>query len=243
LPFYRTLEAASPKIGGFFLLDRMNRMGKRLNSSKGFQRRRSRRQLCLIFVSVIVGLWALAWFAAQMLLVKTEKSQSDAIAILAGSGTYVERAHFAANLFNAGNAPIILLTNDGEISGWSIAEDRNPLFVERTVEVLRRDGVPPERIRIIPNHVTNTFEEATTLRAYTEANGINSILVITSPYQSRRALWTLRRVFTSSRVSIALDFPHPGTQTPSPAAWWLFKIGWKLVPGEYLKLIYYWWRY
>ena len=221
----------------------MNQMVKRLYSSKGFLRRRSRRQLCFIIVSVVVGLWVLAWIAAQMLLVKVEKSQSDAIAILAGSGTYIERAHFAANLFNAGNAPIILLTNDGEISGWSIAEDRNPLFVERTVEVLQRDGVPRESIRIIPNSVTNTFEEATTLRAYAEENGINSIVVITSPYQSRRALWTLRRVFSGSRVSFALDFPRPGTQTPSPAVWWLFKIGWKLVPGEYLKLIYYWWRY
>lgn len=192
---------------------------------------------------MIAGLWVLAWIAAHMLLVKVEKSQSDAIAILAGSGTYVERAHFAADLFKAGSAPLILLTNDGEISGWSIAEDRNPLFVERTVEVLRRDGVPRESIRIIPKNVTNTYEEVTTLRAYTEANGIKSIVVITSPYQSRRALWTLRRVFTGSTVSIALDFPSPGTQTPNPAVWWLFKIGWKLVPGEYLKLIYYWWRY
>ena len=38
---------------------------------------------------------------------------------------------------------------------------------------------------------------------------------------------------------IGVDSAEPGEQSPRPATWWLHRLGWKLVPGEYLKLIYY----
>ncbi len=187
-----------------------------------------------------VGAWPLlAWIAAKGLIVKAELSQADAIAVLAGSSTYRERTHRAAQLFHEGRAARIALTNDNQRSGWSAAEQRNPLFVERAVEELKEQGTPVERIEIVPGAVTNTYEEVLHLREYALARGLRSIVVVTSAYQSRRALWTLRRVFHGTGVAIGMDAVEPGEQSPSPATWWLHKLGWKLVPGEYLKLIYY----
>jgi len=185
----------------------------------------------------------LAWIAAKGLIVNAELPQADAIAVLAGSSTYLERTRRAAQLFNQGRAARIALTNDNQRSGWSGEQQRNPLFVERAVEELRRQGVPVERIDIVPGAVTNTYDEALHLRQYALERSLRSILVVTSAYQTRRALWTLRRVFQPTGVMIGIDSAAPGAQSPSPSSWWLHRLGWKLVPGEYVKLIYYRWKY
>jgi uncharacterized SAM-binding protein YcdF (DUF218 family) len=198
-----------------------------------------------IFVGLFsLGAWPLlAWIAAKGLIVKAELSQADAIAVLAGSSTYRERTHCAAQLFHEGRAARIALTNDNQRSGWSAAEQRNPLFVERAVDELKQQGVPIERIEIVPGAVTTTYDEAVHLRQYALERNLRSILVVTSAYQSRRALWTLRRVFLLSDVVIGVDSAEPGEQSPGPATWWLHRLGWKLVPGEYVKIIYYRWKY
>jgi uncharacterized SAM-binding protein YcdF (DUF218 family) len=184
--------------------------------------------------------WVLvAWAAAGWLVVREELPRADAVAVLAGSATYVERAQRAAELYREGRAPRVVLTNDGLSGGYSAADDRNPLFVERAVRELRAAGVPEEAVEVVPETVSSTFDEAVRLRAHAEARGYNSLLVVTSGYQSRRALWTLKRVFEGSGVRVGVEPVEPGRQTPRPFAWWLYPLGWRLVPGEYAKLIYY----
>lgn len=194
-------------------------------------------------VALSLVAWLLAWVAARALIVHSEPAPSDALAVLAGSSTYVERARWAARLFNEGRAPKIVLTDDGLRSGWSVAQQRNPFFVERAADELKRLGVPPERIEIIPQVVSSTHEEVLLLREYADENDLRSIVVVANPYQSRRALWTLRRVFEGSHVDVRLDPPPTGEQTPAPATWWRHKLGWQLVPGEYLKMAYYLMQY
>lgn len=181
----------------------------------------------------------LGWIAAKGLIVNAELPQADAIAVLAGSSTYLERTHRAAQLFHEGRAAKIALTNDNLHSGWSAEQQRNPLFVEQAFDELTNQGVPAGRIEIVPGAVTSTYDEALRLRQYALARSVRSLLVVTSAYQSRRALWTLRRVFERSDIAIGLDSVEPGEQSPTPATWWLHRLGWKLVPGEYLKIIYY----
>lgn len=189
--------------------------------------------------------WSLAaWGAARWLVVvRADLPRADALAVLAGSSTYVERSRRAAELFREGRAPRILLTDDGQRGGWSAAQERNLLFVERASEELRRAGVPHEKIEVIPQTVSSTHEEAVRLREYALAHGLRSVLVVTSGYQSRRALWTMRRVFDGSGIAVGVHAVEPGLQAPRAATWWLSTLGWRLVPGEYLKLIYYRLRY
>jgi hypothetical protein len=44
-------------------------------------------------------------------------------------------------------------------------------------------------------------------------------------------------------VQIGLDAVPPGQQSPPPETWWLTLRGWKLVPTEYVKMVYYLIRY
>lgn len=194
-------------------------------------------------VVALVGWSLLAWAAARGLVVEAKLARADALVVLAGSSTYLERTEHAARLFAEGRAPLVLLTNDGLIGGWSNAENRNPLFVERAAEDLRRRAVPAANVEIIPQVVSSTYEEAVGLREYAASRGLRSLLVVTSAYHSRRALWTLRRVFRDSGIVIGLDAPDAGAQSPAAVSWWLHPLGWQMVPGEYLKLIYYAWSY
>ncbi len=163
--------------------------------------------------------------------------------MLSGSSAYVERARRAAQLFAAGRAPKIILTDDGGRGGWSSAEQRNPSFVELAAAELRRAGVPADKIEALPERVASTYEEAALLRTYADAHGARSLLFVTSAYHSRRALWTLRRVFKDSGREIGLATMPPGEQSPAPLTWWLSAAGWRMVAGEYLKFGYYWWQY
>jgi uncharacterized SAM-binding protein YcdF (DUF218 family) len=105
--------------------------------------------------------------------------------------------------------------------------------------------VPADKIEIIWRPVSSTFDEAALAREYADAHRLRSILVVTSAYHSRRALWTFRRAFRGSGVAVGVEAVAPGgrRQSPAPGAWWLSRLGWQMVAGEYVKLIYYRCRY
>ena len=195
-------------------------------------------------VLLLLAAWSiLAWVAASALVVRPTLPRADALVVLAGSSTYVERTHRAAQLFAEGVSARIVLTNDNLRGGWSASQERNLLFVELAAEELKRHGVPGEKIEIVPGAVTSTYDEIRRVREYSAARGLRSILIVTSAYHSRRAWWTVRQVFRDSNIAVGLEVVAPGEQTPRPATWWLHRFGWKLVPGEYVKMIYYRWKY
>jgi uncharacterized SAM-binding protein YcdF (DUF218 family) len=185
----------------------------------------------------------LAWCAAQFLIVKADVPVADAIVVLSGSSTYIERADWAAKLYREGRAPLIILTNDGVIGGWDHREERNPFYYELSARRLEQQGVPAARIQVVPEKAQGTYEESLLIRDFAVTKGLNRLVIVTSGYHSRRALWSMRRAFDRSRVEVGIDSAPPGSQTPSPWLWWSGRWGWKLVAGEYLKLIYYWVKY
>jgi uncharacterized SAM-binding protein YcdF (DUF218 family) len=222
-------------------------MSKTGNSTPLIKRegRRARRVRVLVWTAALaVAAWPLAaWLAARELVVSAELREADALVVLSGSAAYVERTRLAAELFHEGRAPLILLTDDGERGGWSQQEQRNPSFRERAAAELERRGVPAGQIETLPGLVAGTHEEALRLREYASARNLRSLLVVTSPYHSRRAWWTLRRVFRGSGIETGLAVPARAEQTPPPERWWLERRGWRQVPAEYLKLAYYWMNY
>ncbi len=181
----------------------------------------------------------LAWLAAEALVVNADPTQADTLLVLAGSSTFKERTHQAAQLFKEGRAPKIILTNDNQESGWSVELQTNPLYVQRAASELKSVGVPEERIEIVPETVSSTRDEAARVREYAASSGLHSILVVTSAYQVRRARWTFNKIFAGSGVSISFSSVPPGDQTPRPLTWWLHRRGWRMVAGEYVKLAYY----
>ncbi len=206
-------------------------------------RRMSLKRVSGVMVALLIAWPFFAWAAAQFLIVRTKViKRADVLVVLGSSSTYVERTRWAAQLFQAGHAPKIILTNDNERGGWSSAEQRNPFFVERAAAELQYAGVPAEKIEVLPQPVSSTHDEAVLLRRYAEEHHIQSLAVVTSAYHSRRALWTLHRVFDGSNIEIEMNPVATGKfdwQSPSPLTWWWKWRGWRAVALEYPKLIYY----
>jgi uncharacterized SAM-binding protein YcdF (DUF218 family) len=212
-------------------------MGSEQREAKRGRRRRAWRALVVLLI-----LWpALAWAAAAALVAGAGVERADALVVLSGSGAYVERARRAGELYREGRAPRVLLTDDGQRGPWSEARQTNPLFVERAREELLRDGVPAESVEVLPGRVASTHDEVVAARAYAERGGARSLLFVTSAYHTRRALWTVRRVFRGSGVEVGVE----GTEAdaPPPWTWWLSRRGWRHVAPEYPKLVYYYWAY
>src|SRR5262249_3327435 len=143
----------------------------------------------------------------------------------------------AAKLFRQGRAPRIILTNDNVQLGWDSNERRNPFSYEQARRMLQAEGVPSERIEVLLEPVIGgTYGEFKLVRSYVSQMQLHSLVVVTSAYHSRRALWTANNVFNGTRLTIGLEHASPA---PSPWDWWLSRSGWRMVPQEYLKLLYY----
>ena len=196
-----------------------------------------------IFLKVLVAcvlLWPFAaWLGARLLITEAPLDNADAIVVLSGSANYKERAHEATRLLLEGRSPRILITNDNQHGPWSSPDQRNLFFYERSLKEIRNAGVPAEKVELLPQAVSSTHEEAELVRQYAAAHGLRSVLIVTSAYHSRRALWVFSRVFGNTGTRIGLVSVRPGDESPRPATWWFSRRGWKLVPTEYIKMIYY----
>lgn len=198
------------------------------------------RRSILKLVSCCILIWPFAaWAGAKYLITEAPLDTADAIVVLGGSATYKERAHEAARLLFAGRSQRILITNDNARGPWSSAEQRNLYFYERSLEELRSAGVPSQSVDVLLQPVASTYEEAELIRDYAQQHGLRSILIVTSAYHSRRALWVFSRVFRDTGIRVGLVAVAPGDESPEPATWWLSVRGWRLVPTEYVKMIYY----
>ena len=188
---------------------------------------------------VIVAWIVVAALAPRGLVVSAPLASADAIVVMSGSSAYRERTQKAAELYREGRAPLVLLTDDHTQGGWSSAQQRNPYFVERAIDELMNAGVPREQIRVAPGFATSTREEALLLKDFAVGEGLKSLLVVTSSYHSRRTLGCLRQTFAGTGTTIGLEPVGDG----EPAFWWLRPEGWRTVGIEYVKLIYYWFKY
>jgi uncharacterized SAM-binding protein YcdF (DUF218 family) len=194
-----------------------------------------------LFAIIVFLLWWLtAWLAARWLVVSEPLERADAIVMLSGSGSFVERASYAAQLYQQGTAPKIILTNDGEQGSWSTAEQLNPFFFERARNQLLTHGVPSEAIMVLPDIVSSTHDEASLVRRDVDQYRLKSILLVTSSYHSRRVLSTFRKSFAGSGCQVGIQPVPSSMEAFSSATWWWHVKGWLNVPMEYFKLVYYW---
>jgi uncharacterized SAM-binding protein YcdF (DUF218 family) len=200
----------------------------------------------VLLKSALIGLiiwFPLAWLAARLLIVDVQLAHADVIVVLGGSATYKERARAAADHLLKGRGERVLLTNDNLQGPWSSSKQRNLFFYERSLEELAGAGLTSDRIEVLMQPVAGTRDEALVVREYAIAHKVNSLLIVTSAYHSRRALWIFGQVFENSGILIGILPVEPGIETPRTFTWWLSLKGWKLVPTEYIKIVYYAFRY
>lgn len=169
-----------------------------------------------------------SWLLAGLTLHDTPV-RADAIVLLAGD--HKERAPTAAMLCRDGYAPLVILTNDGLLSGWSTKYYRNLYQIEWAEEELVKLGVPRKKILKLPFYGSSTMYDALAVKRFLFKSGARKIIVVTSDYHTRRSLWTFRHALKEYTTDIAI-FPA-----------YSFGVGFRGLALEYGKFGYYLLRY
>jgi uncharacterized SAM-binding protein YcdF (DUF218 family) len=153
----------------------------------------------------------------------------DALVTLAGDP---ERVAYGAALFNRGYTHDFIVTDmrinapnsQGEYASW---------VRSRATQL----GVPPDRQFVAPGTVATTYAEANSVRQLAVQRGWQSIMVVTSPFHTRRSRIIFREVFHGTGITIIIK-PVDGSWYKADS-WWLSRRGRRNTCLEYLKLVLY----
>lgn len=142
-------------------------------------------------------------------LIRSEPAVQSDLIIALGGDRYCLREKRAAELYLQGFAPRMVVSGVQYIPGIHTGDWARNYVVELGVKI---DDV------IVLRETWNTREEAKRLAAMMRENGWKSAIVVTSPYHSRRALFTLEKAAPELRfTSIPVEPQHPEW---SPTRWW-----------------------
>jgi uncharacterized SAM-binding protein YcdF (DUF218 family) len=169
-----------------------------------------------------------AGMPARWLLTRVPVENPDAIVSLASHEW--ERLPATAELARQYPAARVLLTVPMVIT------EKNCHECYDRVARLTAMGVPDERIQVLPRRAQNTYEEALSVRQYAASSGARRILVVTSPYHTRRTLASFRAVFNDVPGAAIGVTPASGAVA---TRWWLRQYDRHYVRYELLALLWY----
>jgi uncharacterized SAM-binding protein YcdF (DUF218 family) len=184
----------------------------------GFYKIFARLVITLVSIAFILGVAAFL-FPRQLLTIDSGDTRADALIVLGGGDGRAERA---AELFQQGAAPRVLVTGSGDC--------------KTNVQVLEKNGVPASAIIPEPKALT-TLENAKFSIPLLHQIGARRVVIVTSWFHSRRALACFRHfapdIIFYSRPSY-LDY---GAKKINREAYR------EHVTIEYVKLLGYWIAY
>ena len=128
---------------------------------------------------------AFSSFWRRCLVVSVPMEKADALIVLGGEP--LARPQEAARLYSHGVAPVIYVTGEGDSA--------------RNRQVLMSSGVPSSAI-LLETKATTTFGNAMLLKPLLEKAHVTSALIVTSPFHSRRALATFRKLIPGVRFGV-----------------------------------------
>ena len=193
-------------------------------------RRRALRVLAVLVLAVGAG-WPLA-HAGTGLVVERDIGSPDAIIMLASHEW--ERLPAAAALARRHRDAIVMLTLPVVVTEYNchMCGERGGWLVE--------GGVEPERIRYLPR-TSNTYGEALAARRHARVERFSRLVIVTSPYHTRRALATFAKVFEGSGVTVGVAPASPAQGRPD--RWWFTPYDRHYVWYEWAASLKYWWEY
>lgn len=200
-------------------------------------------KIILIVILVILALSATAYWLrvplmttmARLLIIDDPLQPAEIIYIL--NGEVNTRPFHAAQLFERDLASQIVIPREEDGPASEIGLYPNGTDV--SVNILQEEGVPEENIIVVEveGGVTSTYDEAIILRDYIEANNIESVIVVTSSFHTRRSQWIFQKVLTDGNIQFQMSAAPQWKFDETD--WWQEEMGMVMLANEYLKFAYY----
>ncbi len=197
-----------------------------------------------VILGFILIYMLLAYFRAPVLtqlgkylVVSRPPEKSDLIVCL--NGANIENGLAAADAYEQGLAPRIFLMRVVPPDGADRLRERGVHYPEERDllgMVLKGLGVPDNVLIVGTQYVDSLFEEAESVSKVVAEKGYRSIILITSPIQSRRTWLTFKRVFKGKEDLRIFLIPSPYSNY-KPQDWWKTWRYSREVISEYVTLI------
>jgi uncharacterized SAM-binding protein YcdF (DUF218 family) len=192
-----------------------------------------RRRLAAAAIAVAVAIALAARYAGTTLVVNDPVGPPDAIVSLASH----EWERLPAAVALAGRYPdaLVVLTHPQAVTKFNCHDCAN------RPRLLMDAGISTERIQVIGLTRGGTYGEAVATRDLVAARHLKSVLVVTSPYHTRRSLATFRKVLGGG---VAVGVASASDTSPArPDRWWVAGYDRAYVAYEWAAALYYQLRY
>ena len=195
---------------------------------------------------LLLFLFRATWLAylGNGLVVDDVNAKADVAIVLTTGVDYLPRLLQAAQLYRNNRVKNILINGNRKTDAIRKLEQQG--FVpacrwdENSLRILEMFGVPREKVWAVnAEDVFDTVSEAQTIKPFLKKHNINSVLITTSKFHTRRARYVWQKVLDRKEgifASAAADDPF------DPNGWWLHGRQVKQVMGEYGGMAYYFWK-
>ncbi|GEN34184.1 YdcF family protein [Aneurinibacillus danicus] len=188
-----------------------------------------------LLIIVVVGCFIysekILTYIGGNLVVKNQIKKADAIVVF-GGGEKLERLNHAITLYQQGYAPKIVLSG-----GISKSPDSFN-WAKSMKEYGMRKGVPAG-VFIVDDRAESTYDNALHTIDIFRKEGFSTGILVTSPYHTKRSLWTLKQIEKESRVKLEWVLSPTTESSFYIQNWWKNKMVRSFVIEEYVKLVAY----
>ena len=149
-------------------------------------------------VLVLIASLILPLLVAPWLIVDDAGETADAIVVLGGEAYPPNRTIHALNLYKQQRAPVVVFTG-GALPG-------QPPEISSARVALRyalARGLPAE-VALVVDTAQSTYDEATLVRDLAAHHGWRSLIIVTDPYHTRRAVRTFRAIIPDVQVTASV---------------------------------------
>ena len=187
------------------------------------------RRILLGAIAILV-VWRIVPAPAWFLISSTPPSAPDTLLALA-SHEWERLPVLAEAAMRYPNAVVLLTVPQAP-------NEHNCFRCSARVSWLERLGVDRTRVIEVVISEGGTWGEAVTIRQVSRHARFGSLLVVTSPYHSRRSLATFRHHFAGTDVDIGV-YPALSASPATPDRWLLHHYDREYVAYEWAALVYY----
>ena len=175
--------------------------------------------------------------AAVFLIKQDPLEQADVAFVLGGSS--LDRGSAAALVFKEGYVPLLVTTGEN-ISSVLEIKGINESEAQLTRQQILNEGVPSKSCLTL-DVGTSTMEEANAILDWCLAQRMKKVMVISNKYHLRRIHRVFRPMFAEEDIELILH----GCENSrfDEMKWWQSEEGLIATNNEYMKLLYYWFKY
>lgn len=163
--------------------------------------------------------------------------QADAMFILSGGG--YDRGNEAYRVYRSGYTKQIICTGGNPVVEMKVF-DIDTLESDMTTANLKRLNIPDSNIVQI-KYGTSTQEEKDTIINYCKQHQLKKVILLSSRLHTARVHSVFRKPFEDAGVELIIH-GAPSSRF-NEYEWWKSEDGLIAVNNEWIKTLYYWWKY